>query len=396
MQTSTPPKHLSDAIRLLRQHKPPPSRASLHTTPRRPAHIRIIPRETPRDSDILAKPAIRNVIKAGVSVEHPRVRDPAPRRYLAPGYRRQLPVGDTPPSTAADEEEEEDKYEDLSPAVVAGLRAKEPARELVWGRDGFERGRYVDARFAREAAKGREKWVWRAVKGRRQEPVKEVQTPQQEKLLEARRVLFSQEAIQKTTAAVEERVREAEEVERVALETLAKVWGRDRGMQGWWGEGRAALKERRDVHEVQGLDGFVTVGSRVVDVEMDTDRRMDREGPVKELGRLAFSASPERKSAEKQDMERTWEERDDDTSNVAGSEGNKDHCRSVKQNKDDGSTSISTKRQERKKTVAEIDRELQERMAGHAGDGGEAGIELEDGQPVAMKRSVKNNMFRYI
>jgi hypothetical protein len=48
------------------------------------------------------------------------------------------------------------------------------------------------------------------------------------------------------------------------------------------------------------------------------------------------------------------------------------------------------------KSQAELDKELQERMAGIAGDGGEAGIELEDGQPVAMKRSVKDNMFRYI
>lgn len=35
-------------------------------------------------------------------------------------------------------------------------------------------------------------------------------------------------------------------------------------------------------------------------------------------------------------------------------------------------------------------------MAGIAGDGGESGVEYEDGQPVSMKRSVKNNMFRYI
>lgn len=35
-------------------------------------------------------------------------------------------------------------------------------------------------------------------------------------------------------------------------------------------------------------------------------------------------------------------------------------------------------------------------MAGLSGDGGEAGIEYENGEPVAMKRSVRNNMFRYI
>jgi hypothetical protein len=49
-----------------------------------------------------------------------------------------------------------------------------------------------------------------------------------------------------------------------------------------------------------------------------------------------------------------------------------------------------------KKTMAQLDEELRQKMAGLAGDGGEAGVELEDGQPVSMKRSVKNNMFRYI
>ncbi|KAI0398040.1 hypothetical protein F5Y17DRAFT_454619 [Xylariaceae sp. FL0594] len=43
--------------------------------------------------------------------------------------------------------------------------------------------------------------------------------------------------------------------------------------------------------------------------------------------------------------------------------------------------------------MAELDEELRQRMSGLAGDGGEAGVEYEDGKPVAMKRSVKNNMF---
>lgn len=50
----------------------------------------------------------------------------------------------------------------------------------------------------------------------------------------------------------------------------------------------------------------------------------------------------------------------------------------------------------KKKTIAELDEELKLKMAGLVGDGGEAGVEYEDGQPVAMKRSVKANMFRYI
>ncbi|RYO99420.1 hypothetical protein DL764_006815 [Monosporascus ibericus] len=52
--------------------------------------------------------------------------------------------------------------------------------------------------------------------------------------------------------------------------------------------------------------------------------------------------------------------------------------------------------QKHKKTMAELDQELQQKMSGIAGDGGAAGVEYEDGKPVAMKRSVKNNMFRYI
>ncbi|KAF2832982.1 hypothetical protein CC86DRAFT_3093 [Ophiobolus disseminans] len=50
----------------------------------------------------------------------------------------------------------------------------------------------------------------------------------------------------------------------------------------------------------------------------------------------------------------------------------------------------------KKKTQSELDQELQLKLQGLAGDGGDAGIEYEDGKPVSMKRSVKNNMFRYI
>ena len=49
-----------------------------------------------------------------------------------------------------------------------------------------------------------------------------------------------------------------------------------------------------------------------------------------------------------------------------------------------------------KKTIAQLDEEMRQAMEGTAGDGGEAGLELEDGKPVSMKRGVKDNMFRYI
>lgn len=49
-----------------------------------------------------------------------------------------------------------------------------------------------------------------------------------------------------------------------------------------------------------------------------------------------------------------------------------------------------------KKSVLQQDEELRQKMSGLAGDGGESGVEYEDGKPASMKRSVKNNMFRYI
>ena len=51
---------------------------------------------------------------------------------------------------------------------------------------------------------------------------------------------------------------------------------------------------------------------------------------------------------------------------------------------------------QKKKTMAEADEELRLKLEGISGGGGEAGLELENGQPVAMKRSVRENMFRLI
>jgi hypothetical protein len=67
--------------------------------------------------------------------------------------------------------------------------------------------------------------------------------------------------------------------------------------------------------------------------------------------------------------------------------------------KDEASKStdkVSGETKPRKKTQAELDQELLAKLQGHEDDGGAAGIEYEDGKPVSMKRSVKNNMFRYI
>ncbi|PGH11742.1 hypothetical protein AJ80_07003 [Polytolypa hystricis UAMH7299] len=49
-----------------------------------------------------------------------------------------------------------------------------------------------------------------------------------------------------------------------------------------------------------------------------------------------------------------------------------------------------------RKTIAEMDQELREKLEAMGSGGGPAALELENGKPVAMKRSVKNNMFRLI
>jgi hypothetical protein len=59
---------------------------------------------------------------------------------------------------------------------------------------------------------------------------------------------------------------------------------------------------------------------------------------------------------------------------------------------------IHTSKQQKstKKTSLQMDDEMRRAMEGLAGDGGEAGLELEDGKAVSMKRGVRENMFRYI
>ncbi|TEB21929.1 hypothetical protein FA13DRAFT_757644 [Coprinellus micaceus] len=47
-------------------------------------------------------------------------------------------------------------------------------------------------------------------------------------------------------------------------------------------------------------------------------------------------------------------------------------------------------------TTAERDARMKEILDDRSGDGGVAGLELEDGRPVAMKRGVRDNMFRLI
>jgi hypothetical protein len=55
-----------------------------------------------------------------------------------------------------------------------------------------------------------------------------------------------------------------------------------------------------------------------------------------------------------------------------------------------------TKHQTQNKTMSQLDEELRQKLEGMSGDGGAAGLELENGKPVAMKRGVRDNMFRLI
>ncbi|KAJ5356666.1 hypothetical protein N7517_011275 [Penicillium concentricum] len=52
--------------------------------------------------------------------------------------------------------------------------------------------------------------------------------------------------------------------------------------------------------------------------------------------------------------------------------------------------------QPKAKTVSQADAELRERLEQMSGEGGASGIEYEDGKANAMKRGVRNNMFRLI
>lgn len=59
-------------------------------------------------------------------------------------------------------------------------------------------------------------------------------------------------------------------------------------------------------------------------------------------------------------------------------------------------TQAAKLQQLKKKTQAQSDEELMRKLEELSGDGGVAGLELEDGKPVAMKRGVAVNMFRLI
>jgi hypothetical protein len=81
---------------------------------------------------------------------------------------------------------------------------------------------------------------------------------------------------------------------------------------------------------------------------------------------------------------------------VASAEGLQHHADSSMTGGQPAPSSQKEKPRTKKKSIAELDEEMRQRMSSIAGDGGEAGVEYEDGKPVAMKKSVRDNMFRYI
>ena len=71
--------------------------------------------------------------------------------------------------------------------------------------------------------------------------------------------------------------------------------------------------------------------------------------------------------------------------------------------KDAGSTShaqelktVKKEVEQVKKTMAQLDEELRLKLEDISGEGGNAGIEYEDGKAEGLKRGVKENMFRVI
>ncbi|TFK49622.1 hypothetical protein OE88DRAFT_1736625 [Heliocybe sulcata] len=73
-----------------------------------------------------------------------------------------------------------------------------------------------------------------------------------------------------------------------------------------------------------------------------------------------------------------------------------DRNASANSEQQDQTSSSSDPKQAPHLTFAQRDEALKRALEDMSGDGGSAGLELEDGQPVAMKRGVRSNMFRYI
>ncbi len=65
-------------------------------------------------------------------------------------------------------------------------------------------------------------------------------------------------------------------------------------------------------------------------------------------------------------------------------------------NKPDAKKQSTAEPKKSQNTVLMSDEELRQKLEEMSGEGGVAGLELEGGKPVAMKRGVRDNMFRVI
>ncbi|KAL2854546.1 hypothetical protein BJX68DRAFT_29995 [Aspergillus pseudodeflectus] len=74
----------------------------------------------------------------------------------------------------------------------------------------------------------------------------------------------------------------------------------------------------------------------------------------------------------------------------------KQNAKEISSGKPQEKPSQSADGPQRMQSMAQADEDLRRRLEEMSGEGGAAGIEYEDGKPQAMKRSVRNNMFRYI
>lgn len=73
-----------------------------------------------------------------------------------------------------------------------------------------------------------------------------------------------------------------------------------------------------------------------------------------------------------------------------------DHAPKAVHNKETLAPGDGIQSVKRKKTMAELDAELREKLEALSGDGGSAGVEYENGTAEGLKRGVKANMFRVI
>lgn len=83
-------------------------------------------------------------------------------------------------------------------------------------------------------------------------------------------------------------------------------------------------------------------------------------------------------------------------SNTAKSEPQSQPSTQSKQQESTTTKDTTNMATHKRKTQAQLDQELREKLEGLSGEGGGAGVEYEGGKAEGLKRGVKSNMFRVI